>query len=66
MGIEDQRTAVGMTVTLSTQLMAASLAMIAVLGAVATFIADRRQVSAWFYVIFVAAFLSFVNELVFL
>lgn len=57
---EDNRTAANMTVTLSTQLMAASLAIIAVEGAIYTFVNDKRIPSGWFTVFVVLVFLFFL------
>jgi hypothetical protein len=45
---EDQRAAVGISVTLSGQLSAAALAMIAVVGAFTTFLVDKRVTGATF------------------
>ncbi len=57
---ENQRTAANMTVTLSTQLMAASLAVIAVEGAIYTFVNDKRIPSGIFTTSVICCFLFFV------
>jgi hypothetical protein len=57
---EDQRTAANMTVTLSTQLMAASLAVIAVEGAIYTFVNDKRLTSFAFTASVLFCFLFFM------
>jgi hypothetical protein len=46
---ENQRTAIGISVTLSCQIIAAALAMIPVVCAFATFLADKRTPGAVFY-----------------
>lgn len=57
---EDQRTAANMTVTLSTQLMAASLAVIAVEGAIYTFVNDKRITGGAFTASVLFCFLFFM------
>jgi heme/copper-type cytochrome/quinol oxidase subunit 1 len=52
-----------MTVTLSTQLMAASLAVIAIEGAVYTFVNDKRIPSGWFTVFVILVFLFFLMSI---
>lgn len=44
---EDRRQASSLTVTLSTQVIAASLAVIAIIGAISTFVLDKRQTPWW-------------------
>lgn len=60
---EDKRTAANMTVTLSTQLMAASLAVIAVEGAIYTFVSDKRIPSGWFTLFVLLVFLFFLSSI---
>ncbi len=57
---EDKRAAANITVTLSTQLMAASLAVIAVEGAIYTFVNDKRIPSGWFTVFVILVFFFFL------
>lgn len=57
---EDRRNAVGLLVTLSSQVMAATLALIAIEGAFATFVLDKRQPPFWFYLLITLTFLSFI------
>lgn len=52
--------AVNIGVTLSTQLISAALTMIAVLGAFATFIMDKREIGIYYYFIVSLSFLFFV------
>ena len=60
----DKRDAVNIGVTLSTQLVAASLAMIAVVGAFAAFILDKREVGVGYWLVVGGAFLGFVVSIV--
>lgn len=58
--MSDKKDAVNIGVTLSTQLIAASLAMIAVVGTFAAFVIDKRNVGWGYYLIAGGAFFSFV------
>jgi len=58
--MSDKKDAVTIGVTLSTQIIAASLTMIAVIGAFATFIIDKREVGIFYYIIIGLAFILFV------
>jgi hypothetical protein len=60
----DKKDAVNIGVTLSTQLIAASLAMIAVVGAFVAFILDKREVRFGFCLVVGGAFLGFVGSIV--
>lgn len=62
---EHRKEAVNIGVTLSTQLILASLTMIAVLGAFATFIIDKREVGLHFYVLIGISFLTFITSIFF-
>lgn len=57
---EDKRAAANMTVTLSTQLMTASLAIIAVEGAVYTFVLDKRTPTNLFTFLVMLVFFFFI------
>jgi hypothetical protein len=57
---EDQRSAVGISVTLSSQLIAAALAMIAVAGAFTTLVVDKRITGGLFWFFIGGSFLCFV------
>ena len=61
---EDKQVAVGISVTLSGQLIAAALGMIAVVGALATFLVDKRIVNWLFWVSIVGCFVCFVTSIV--
>lgn len=61
--MENKKDAVNIGVTLSTQLISASLTMIAVLGAFATFIIDKREVGLLFYVLIGISFLTFAASI---
>jgi hypothetical protein len=61
--MENKKDAVNIGVTLSTQLISASLTMIAVLGAFATFIIDKREVGLLFYVLIGISFLAFIKSI---
>lgn len=63
--MENKKAAVNIGVTLSTQLISASLTMIAVLGAFATFIIDKREVGVLFYVLTGISFLTFIASIIF-
>lgn len=54
---EDKKEAVNIGVNLSNQLIATSLTLIAVVGAVSTFILQAREVSIWFYLFAMVSFL---------
>lgn len=62
--VEYKKEAVNIGVTLSTQLISASLTMIAVLGAFATFIIDKREVGLRFYILIGVSFLAFVVSII--
>jgi hypothetical protein len=61
---EYKKEAVNIGVKLSTQLISASLTMIAVLGAFATFIIDKREVGLLFYILIGVSFLAFVGSII--
>ena len=63
MGIEDEREAVKLSVTLSNQLVAAALAMIAVEGAFSVFVIGNRLVSNWFFLFALLTFAFFVASI---
>lgn len=65
MGMSDQKDAVQIGVTLSSQIISASLAMIAVIGAFATFVLDKREVGNFYYALIFGAFLCFVLSIYF-
>jgi hypothetical protein len=54
---EDKKEAVNIGVNLSNQLIATSLTLIAVVGAISTFILQARVVSIWFYLFATVSFL---------
>jgi amino acid transporter len=62
---DDKKDAVNIGVTLSSQLITAALAMIAVIGTFGTFIIDKRDVSIGYYLIVSGAFLCFVFSIFF-
>ncbi|MBI2969031.1 MAG: hypothetical protein HYY40_14610 [Bacteroidetes bacterium] len=63
---DSKKDAVNMGVTLSTQLISASLTMIAVLGAFATFIIDKREIDnpILYYILIGFSFVSFVASII--
>ena len=63
--MENKKDAVSIGVTLSTQLISASLTMIAILGAFATFIIDKREVGLRFYILIGISFLTLVASIFF-
>jgi hypothetical protein len=60
MSDEDKRTAVGMSVTLSGQLMSAALAIIALGGGLIAVFVQNRDVGGFFYIAVTVSFLAFV------
>jgi hypothetical protein len=62
--MESKKDAVNIGVTLSTQLISSSLTMIAVLGAFATFIIDKRDVGLNFYILIGISFFAFIISIV--
>jgi hypothetical protein len=58
--MEDKRTAVSLWVTLSSQVMGATLALIAVEGAFTTFVLDKRLPPFWFYLLVTATLLLLI------
>ncbi len=62
--MENKKDAVNIGVTLSTQLISASLTMIAVLGAFVTFIIDKRDVGLSFYILIGISFFAFIVSVV--
>lgn len=65
MAIEDKRLAVNMSITLSTQLMAAALAILAILGAFTTYALKERVVPSFFMILAIVAFLLFIVSIYF-
>jgi hypothetical protein len=63
--IEDQKEAVNIGITLSSQLITAALAMIAVIGAFSTYILDKREVGIFFYTTAIVSGISFVASIFF-
>jgi uncharacterized protein YdaL len=62
--VESQRAAANITVTLSSQIITASLAVIAVEGAFATFALDKRN-TEWYLTLFVLlTFASFIGSMI--
>ena len=61
---DDQRAAVAIEGTLSGQVMSASLAMIAIEGALVTFILDKRDVGTAFYVVYLLSFGCFILSII--
>jgi hypothetical protein len=57
---EDQRAAANATVTLSTQLVAASVAVLAIVGAFGVFAYDKRDVPGWSILLLILTFLLLV------
>jgi len=57
---EDRRTAAGITVTLSSQLMAASLAALGFVVVAWTYIADKREINSRFVAFCVGSFVAFI------
>jgi hypothetical protein len=60
MTMEDKRTAVSLWVTLSSQVMGATLALIAVEGAFTTFVLDKRLPPFWFFILVPATLLALI------
>jgi hypothetical protein len=63
MSTEDQRVAGNISITLSSQLMAAALAMLAIEGVVLSLIYDKRESSYWFIVLIILAALCFIGSI---
>lgn len=62
---ENQKEAINIGITLSTQLIASALTMITVVAAIIVFIVEKREVTATFYVITFLSFASFVTSIFF-
>ncbi len=62
--MEDKKTAVNIGVTLSTQLISASLSMIAIIGALIVFVIDKRETSIAFFICFSLGFLFFLLSII--
>jgi hypothetical protein len=60
--MSDQKDAVNIGITLSSQIITASLTMIAVMGAFAVFVIDKRNVGPLYYSITGFAFISFIGS----
>ncbi len=60
---DHKKEAVGIGVTLSTQLIASSLTMITVAAAIIVFVVEKREVGIFFYVVAFIAFASFVYSI---
>lgn len=63
--ISNRKDAVIIGVTLSTQLISASLAMIAIVATFTAFVIDKREVGAGYYALAMGAFLSFILSIVY-
>jgi len=63
--MSDKKDAVNIGVSLSSQLIAAALAMITVVGAFAAFVLDKKIVGWVYYLIIISSFLSFVISIFF-
>lgn len=61
---EDKKEAVNIGVTLSTQIIAASLTMVAVVGGFVTFTIDKREVGVAYFTLVGLAFFSFVYSII--
>jgi len=61
---ENKRTAVLIGVTLSTQLISASLSMLAIVGALVVFMIDKRETNIGFIILFGLGFLSFLFSII--
>jgi hypothetical protein len=59
---DDKKEAVNIGVTLSSQLIAASLSMLAIIAALFVFIVDKRDVSFFFYLLIILSFISFISS----
>ncbi len=62
--MSDKKDAVNIGVTLSTQIITASLTMIAVIGAFMTFVMDKRYVGITYFLIIGGAFLCFIASII--
>ncbi len=60
---EDQRAAANISVTLSGQLIAAALAMLAIEGAVLSFVYASRTTGYWFLALIILAAISFIGSI---
>jgi len=63
--IEDKRSAVQIGITLSSQLIAAALAMITIIGAFVAFVMDKKVVGTLYYIFVGCSFLSFIISIYF-
>lgn len=62
--MEDKRNAVNIGVTLSSQLIAASLTMLTILGALLIFILDKRNIGFWFILLYGLGFIMFIYSII--
>ena len=60
--VENKRAAVSMAATLSGQLIAAALGMVALQGAYIAFAADKKQCGFWFWFLMLIGFILFVTS----
>lgn len=62
--MENKRNAVNIGVTLSSQLIAASLTMLTILGALLIFILDKREINFWFILLYGLGFITFIYSII--
>lgn len=62
--LEDKQTSVNIGITLSTQLISASLSMIALVGVLFVFILDKKEVGYIFYIFISLSFFSFILSII--
>lgn len=62
--MESKRFALNIGVTLSSQLINASLSMLAIIGAMFIFIIDKRETSIGFYILIFISFFSFILSII--
>lgn len=62
--MENKRFALDIGVTLSSQLINASLSMLAIIGAMFIFIIDKRETSIIFYIFIIISFCSFILSII--
>lgn len=63
MAKEDKKDSANISVGLSSQLIAASLTFIAILGGLITFVLDKKNPTLTFYILYAISFISFITSI---
>jgi hypothetical protein len=60
---DDKKDSANISVGLSSQLIAASLTFVAILGGLITFVLDKKNPTTFFYILYVCSFIAFIGSI---